>query len=192
MKVRGTSSSGIITSPTTKLRVKNSTIYKDGHLVCKRYFCQTCLKYECDIQTEDNQKKNWLCPLCQVYIHHIDILQGICSCSRCQRSDILQKLKRMYTESGGELQDLNEVSYFEQLVSHKKKGNRIVADCTKKELKERKASSKVCAQESYIKDSTEKLSVTISMQMQKRDDNHQVKDEDIFLEESEDHLNIQH
>lgn len=54
----------------------------------------------------------------------------------------------MYTESGGEIQDLDDQSYFEQLVSYKKNGGTHIMDKngSKKETKEKKASSKLGGQ----------------------------------------------
>ncbi|KAM3144424.1 hypothetical protein pb186bvf_003588 [Paramecium bursaria] len=83
-------------------------IVEDDRILCKRYFCQQCLKYdfENDIQVEIN----WLCPLCK----------GRCTCSRCIRNDMIYKLKRCYLEMGGDLQELYDQSLFERLVVGKR------------------------------------------------------------------------
>ncbi|CAK60363.1 unnamed protein product (macronuclear) [Paramecium tetraurelia] len=80
---------------------------KNGELICQRKFCRMCLKQNYDIKIEEViQKTDWVCPFCQ----------AICFCSRCQRNDIMIKLKDLYTICGGDLEQLTKDSIFEKYV----------------------------------------------------------------------------
>ncbi|CAD8047543.1 unnamed protein product [Paramecium sonneborni] len=80
---------------------------KNGELICQRKFCRMCLKQNYDIKIEEiAQKTDWVCPFCQ----------AICFCSRCQRNDIMIKLKDLYTICGGDLEQLTKDSIFEKHV----------------------------------------------------------------------------
>ncbi|CAK78950.1 unnamed protein product (macronuclear) [Paramecium tetraurelia] len=80
---------------------------KNGELICQRKFCRMCLKQNYDIKIEEvAQKTDWVCPFCQ----------AICFCSRCQRNDIMIKLKDLFTICGGDLEQLTKDSIFEKYV----------------------------------------------------------------------------
>ncbi|CAD8044311.1 unnamed protein product [Paramecium primaurelia] len=80
---------------------------KNGELICQRQFCRMCLKQNYDIKIEEvAQKTDWVCPFCQ----------AICFCSRCQRNDIMIKLKDLFTICGGDLEQLTKDSIFEKYV----------------------------------------------------------------------------
>ncbi|CAK83228.1 unnamed protein product (macronuclear) [Paramecium tetraurelia] len=80
---------------------------KDGELICQRKFCRMCLKQNYEIKIEEVvQKTDWVCPFCQ----------AICFCSRCQRNDIMIKLKDLFTICGGDLDQLSKDSIFEKYV----------------------------------------------------------------------------
>ncbi|KRX11121.1 P-loop containing nucleoside triphosphate hydrolase [Pseudocohnilembus persalinus] len=69
----------------------------DGELVCKRKYCRTCLKQYDPLITVNFYKSDWICPFCN----------GACFCTRCQRLDMIQRLKSIYNHLGG---DVNQVS----------------------------------------------------------------------------------
>ncbi|CAD8139880.1 unnamed protein product [Paramecium octaurelia] len=79
----------------------------NGELICQRKFCRMCLKQNYEIKIEEVvQKTDWVCPFCQ----------AICFCSRCQRNDIMIKLKDLFTICGGDLEQLTKDSIFEKYV----------------------------------------------------------------------------
>ncbi|KAM3144796.1 hypothetical protein pb186bvf_003105 [Paramecium bursaria] len=80
---------------------------RNGELVCNRKFCRLCLKqnYE-NSQNETSNKNDWVCPFCQ----------ATCFCSRCQRNDIMIKLRDLYTLCGGDIDELSKDSVFEKYV----------------------------------------------------------------------------
>ncbi|CAD8104351.1 unnamed protein product [Paramecium sonneborni] len=84
-------------------------IIEDQQILCQRYFCLKCLKY--DFDSYDSTSYLWICPLCK----------GLCSCIRCSRNDIIYKLKRQFLELNGDLEDIYKQSYFEILVKDKRK-----------------------------------------------------------------------
>ncbi|CAD8110120.1 unnamed protein product [Paramecium sonneborni] len=84
-------------------------IIENQHILCKRYFCLKCLKYEFD--SYETTQFLWICPLCK----------GLCSCVRCSKNDTIYKLKRQYLELNGDLDDIYQSSYFEMLVKEKRK-----------------------------------------------------------------------
>ncbi|CAD8165980.1 unnamed protein product [Paramecium pentaurelia] len=84
-------------------------IIENDQIQCQKYFCYKCLKNEFD--EYDIYDKEWICPLCK----------GLCLCIRCQRNDVIYKLKRNLLEINGNLDLLYDQSLFEKLVSHKRK-----------------------------------------------------------------------
>ncbi|CAD8063698.1 unnamed protein product [Paramecium sonneborni] len=84
-------------------------IIENEQIQCQKYFCYKCLRYEFD--EYDISEKDWICPLCK----------GLCLCIRCQRNDVIYKLKRNLLEINGDLDTLYDQSLFENLVNNKRK-----------------------------------------------------------------------
>ncbi|CAK65956.1 unnamed protein product (macronuclear) [Paramecium tetraurelia] len=84
-------------------------IIEDDQIQCQKYFCYKCLKYEFD--DYDISEIDWICPMCK----------GLCQCIRCQRNEVIYKLKRNLLEINGDLDLLYDQSLFEILVSNKRK-----------------------------------------------------------------------
>ncbi|CAD8067617.1 unnamed protein product [Paramecium sonneborni] len=84
-------------------------IIENEQIECQKYFCYNCLKYEFD--EYEISEKDWICPLCK----------GLCLCIRCQRNDVIYKLKRNLLEINGNLDFLYDSSLFERLVSNKRR-----------------------------------------------------------------------
>jgi hypothetical protein len=100
-----------------KVFIIQLTILQDGELICNRKFCRLCLKQNYEFNLADtNQRNDWVCPFCQVYISFVNHFKGVCYCQRCQRNDIILKLKGMYMINGGDLQELSKESLFEKYV----------------------------------------------------------------------------
>ncbi|CAD8109814.1 unnamed protein product [Paramecium sonneborni] len=83
-------------------------IIEDQQILCQRYFCLKCLKY--DFDSYELNSYLWICPLCK----------GLCTCLRCSRNDMIYKLKRQFLELDGDLEDIYKQSYLEILVKDKR------------------------------------------------------------------------
>lgn len=75
---------------------------RGSEFVCLRKYCRTCLK-----QSYEQVDKNGLCAFCQ----------GVCFCTRCLRNDMITKLKTIFSQFGGDVCELQEVSLFERLAA---------------------------------------------------------------------------
>ncbi|CAD8142748.1 unnamed protein product [Paramecium pentaurelia] len=84
-------------------------IIEDDLIQCQKYFCFKCLRNEFD--DYDISESDWICPMCK----------GLCLCIRCQRNEVIYKLKRNLLEINGNLDLLYDQSLFENLVSNKRK-----------------------------------------------------------------------
>ncbi|CAD8090500.1 unnamed protein product [Paramecium primaurelia] len=84
-------------------------IIENEQIMCQRYFCQNCLKF--DFDSYETTSYLWICPLCK----------GLCTCQRCQRNDIIYKMKRQFLELNGDLEDIYKSSYFESLINEKRR-----------------------------------------------------------------------
>ncbi|CAD8169376.1 unnamed protein product [Paramecium octaurelia] len=84
-------------------------VIEDQQIMCQRYFCLKCLKY--DFDSYEITSYLWICPLCK----------GLCTCTRCERNDMIYKLKRQFLELNGDLEEIYKSSYFESLVKEKRK-----------------------------------------------------------------------
>ena len=73
---------------------------KGDEYICARKYCQNCIRQNYSAVFEGD-----LCPFCL----------GACFCTRCQRYDTLNKLKRMYAGCGGNLALLQNESPMEKL-----------------------------------------------------------------------------
>ncbi|KRX08133.1 hypothetical protein PPERSA_01678 [Pseudocohnilembus persalinus] len=68
-------------------------IFQNNDYICLRQFCKTCLKTNYDVNLQEIDLHDFLCPVCN----------GTCFCSRCLRQDMISKIKGMYILLGGEL-----------------------------------------------------------------------------------------
>ncbi|CAD8089993.1 unnamed protein product [Paramecium primaurelia] len=84
-------------------------IIENQQIMCQRYFCLKCLKY--DFDSYEITSYLWICPLCK----------GLCTCIRCERNDMIYKMKRQFLELNGDLEEIYKSSYFESLVKEKRK-----------------------------------------------------------------------
>ncbi|CAK93511.1 unnamed protein product (macronuclear) [Paramecium tetraurelia] len=84
-------------------------VIENKQIMCQRYFCLKCLKY--DFDSYETTSYLWICPLCK----------GFCTCERCERNDMIYKMKRQFLELNGDLEDIYRTSQFESLVKEKRR-----------------------------------------------------------------------
>ncbi|CAD8190484.1 unnamed protein product [Paramecium octaurelia] len=84
-------------------------VIENKQIMCQRYFCLKCLKY--DFDSYETTSYLWICPVCK----------GFCTCQRCERNDMIYKMKRQFLELNGDLDDVYKTSYFESLVKEKRR-----------------------------------------------------------------------